>query len=208
MSREHHMGIIYCYHNKNNGKLYIGQTIHPDQRKRCHLSESKFGSDYYFHRAIRKHGFENFEYKILAEVDDPSQLTKLETHWITHYNTIWPNGYNQKMPDISMTEEIRQKISESQKKRLAARTPEQRKLENEKRSKSLMGHRQGDNQKRIVAEKLAKTYRVYKPDGTNEVITNLQKFSRENNLDQGNLLTTSKYTTRFHKGYRVERITK
>jgi group I intron endonuclease len=201
------MGIIYCYHNKTNGKRYIGQTIHPDQRKRCHLSESKFGSDYYFHRAIRKHGINKFDYTVLAETDNPAQLTELETHWITYHNTIWPNGYNQKMPDISMTEEIKRKISESQKKRMAARTSEQKKLENEKRSKSLMGHTQGDNQKRIVAEKLAKTYRVFNPDGSDTVITNLQKFARENNLDQGNLLGTARYTTRFHKGYRVSRIT-
>lgn len=202
------MGIIYSYYNKINGKRYIGQTFHPEQRRRSHLSESKLGSDYYFHRALRKHGMENFEYEILEETDDASEMTEREKFWVNHHNTIWPNGYNQKMPDISMTDEIRKKISESQKKRLASRTPEQRMRENERRSRSLMGHKQGDNQKRIVAEKLAKTYRVFKPDGTNEVITNLQKFSRDNGLDQGNLLNTTKYTTRFHKGYRVERITK
>ena len=51
-------GIIYCYHSPSN-KYYIGQTIHESKRRRQHIQLSNTGDNAYFHKAIRKHGFEN-----------------------------------------------------------------------------------------------------------------------------------------------------
>lgn len=92
------MGIIYSYKNLINGKMYIGQTINPRQRFNAHKS-SAFNEkdpeyDSIFHRAIRKYGYENFEYSILAESDSIDILNELEIYFIQKYNTQIPNGYN------------------------------------------------------------------------------------------------------------------
>lgn len=54
-------------------------------------------------------------------------------------------------------------------------------------SKSLIGRIQSDNQKKLVAEKLAKSYILTDPDGTIFNITNLSKFCKENGFDRGNM---------------------
>lgn len=59
-------GIIYKYTNKINGKVYIGQTIQPEKRKKQHM---KAESNMYFHRAVKKYGYENFTYEVLFSMD-------------------------------------------------------------------------------------------------------------------------------------------
>lgn len=55
------MGIIYKATNTKNNKSYIGQTIKKlDDRKRSHINRAKSGSEYYFHRSIRRYGEEFF----------------------------------------------------------------------------------------------------------------------------------------------------
>lgn len=93
------MGIIYAYINKINGKMYIGQTINPEKRYNAHKSNYQNPNnqeyDSLIHRAFRKYGFENFEYKILAKnIEDIEMLNKLEIFFIQNYNTQVPNGYN------------------------------------------------------------------------------------------------------------------
>ena len=92
------MGIIYCYTNIINQKKYIGQTINPEQRYAAHKSSAfnVSANDYnsIFHKAIRKYGYENFEYTILATTEDSEALNLLEEFFIEKYNTLVPNGYN------------------------------------------------------------------------------------------------------------------
>lgn len=93
------MSIIYSYTNKINNKIYIGQTTDPVRRKYNHEYASHYenAGDYNtpFHRAIRKYGFENFEYKVLAdEIDDKDLLNQLEKYYIKKFDSLVPNGYN------------------------------------------------------------------------------------------------------------------
>lgn len=93
------MGIIYCYTNLCNGKKYIGQTINPDQRKAQHYSSAFNPKDKDYeailHKAFRKYGYENFEYKILAQdIEDINILNSLEIYYIKYFNTKVPFGYN------------------------------------------------------------------------------------------------------------------
>ena len=58
-------GLIYEAINKVNNKKYIGQTkSRLCSRKGSHKTQSKNG-DTIFYRAIRKYGWENFEWKII-----------------------------------------------------------------------------------------------------------------------------------------------
>ena len=107
------MGIIYCYKNKTNGKRYIGQTINPQQRKSAHISDSTH-IDTKFYRAVRKYGWNNFEYEILAESEDRNELDKLEVDFIKSFNSI-ENGYNIRSggEHPTMGEETKKKLQQA-----------------------------------------------------------------------------------------------
>jgi len=195
------MGIIYCWTNKVTGKKYIGQTIRPEQRMANHKhSALVLGSDFYFHRSLRKRGVEGFDYEVLEETDN---LSERETFWIKYHNTVWPNGYNQMETSHVITDQMKKKISESQKLRMANRTPKQIKEWKEKQSKSLMGHVQPESQKQKVADKLAKQWQVTFPNGTTQIINNLTKFCRDEGLGTNgqSCLTRGSY-----KGYKAHKV--
>ena len=80
--------IIYKATNKVNGKVYIGQTINSlEERKRKHKSDSK-RIDIVFCRAIRKYGFDNFEWEILCRTNNRNKLNALEKFYIMCYRKI------------------------------------------------------------------------------------------------------------------------
>lgn len=85
------MGIVYCYTNKINSKKYIGQTLWEKQRYNQHKNCCE---DSLFHRAVKKYGFDNFDYEILFESDKVEDLNQKEMEYIKVFNTLAPNGYN------------------------------------------------------------------------------------------------------------------
>lgn len=93
---------IYKFTNKINGKTYIGQTNNIEKRKRGHKSDSfnkkSNGYNLPFHCAVRKYGWDNFEFEILEELDDSfgrEYLNEREIFFIAHYKSLTnQNGYN------------------------------------------------------------------------------------------------------------------
>lgn len=92
---------IYKYTNKINGHCYIGQSINLEKRQYCHKSSSfnANANDYnsQFHQAVRKYGWDNFAYEILAELTPEEYtaegLNTLERYFIKQYDS-FRNGYN------------------------------------------------------------------------------------------------------------------
>ena len=90
---------IYCFINKLNNKKYIGQSIHIEHRYNEHKTRhlNKTSSMYHsaFYQALRKYGFDNFDFIILDSNDNYTKedLNKLEIYYIKKYNTYY-NGYN------------------------------------------------------------------------------------------------------------------
>ena len=113
-------GIIYKATNKINGKMHIGRTIKSlFERTRGHISKSLNNSDgnIYFHNAIKKHGPENFEWKIIAKCNSLEELNAAEIEMIKKYDT-FENGYNltkggEGTVGYKLTEETKNKISEA-----------------------------------------------------------------------------------------------
>ena len=85
------MGCIYEYTHRENGKKYIGMTIDPIERNKNHQNASDPNS--VFHAAIRKYGFDAFNYHVIEWCDE-SYLGEREMYWISHYNTFKGDGYN------------------------------------------------------------------------------------------------------------------
>ena len=78
--------LIYEAYNIKNGKSYIGLTIHTlEKRKSQHIRSAKNGSKMHFHKAIRKHGPESFEWSVSLLCSDLKKLQSLEQLVISLY---------------------------------------------------------------------------------------------------------------------------
>jgi hypothetical protein len=75
----------------------------------------------------------------------------------------------------------------------------------EKIRQGNLGKKQTDNQKKIVAEKLAQTFIITDPNGKEFEIFNLNKWCRENNMDQGNMSKALNGNIKACKGYKIKR---
>ena len=112
---------IYVITNRDNGKIYVGQTCQGVlQRWHQHKSAARSGVDTYFYRAIRSHGEEAFSIEIVEEVETLEQANEAERQWIAVLESIDScKGYNGTHGgDGSMpTDLTRQKIGEKCKER-------------------------------------------------------------------------------------------
>lgn len=107
--------IIYEARNRNNNKVYIGQTVNSlKHRKYYHEYSAKHSSTIYFHRALMKYGFDAFEWSIIDTAKTRDELDSKEIEWIKKTNSNDKKyGFNilegGKSPRL--TNEIKKKIS-------------------------------------------------------------------------------------------------
>ena len=124
---------IYMVENRNTGQRYIGQSIHIYQRWKEHTNFPNMSMR--IDRAIKKHGADNFNLKVICELEqDDDLLNEMEKYYIWKFNTYQDkNHYNQtpggdfnpmKVPEIAKknseakkgkkpSEEIKKKMSEA-----------------------------------------------------------------------------------------------
>ncbi len=80
--------VAYLIRNLLNGKRYVGKTsgnsigIAIKRRWRSHLTEAKKGRGYLLHRAIRKHGAENFMIGAIGSSKTEAGAFAMERDWI------------------------------------------------------------------------------------------------------------------------------
>lgn len=133
------MAVIYKATNTVNGKEYIGFALDLERRKRAHYNRANRGDGEYFHNAIRKYGFDAFEWAVLKEeatLDD--EILLIEQHGT------YENGYNltkggEGKLGCEVTEETKQKISKARKKQVLTENQIRALRENAKRMKER-GH--------------------------------------------------------------------
>jgi group I intron endonuclease len=93
------MGYIYRIVCKENGKSYIGRTLHdPLKRWKQHVYKSnRNDSKTLLGYAIRKYGASAFEIETLCVVPDHA-LDNMECYYAEQYESyVWQGGYNQTM---------------------------------------------------------------------------------------------------------------
>lgn len=83
--------IVYIAVNRVNGKAYVGQTAYGFNHRR---SGHKNTLKQVFHNAIRKYGFENFDWAVLEHCETREDANQRERYWISTLGSVSPNGYN------------------------------------------------------------------------------------------------------------------
>lgn len=113
--------IIYKGTNKVNGKVYIGLTV---RTLKIRLMEHKYKSTVnpnYLYRAIRKYGWDSFDWEVIDTANSHEELNEKEKYWISfHCSNNNKYGYNETaggdgILGYSHSEETRQKMSASRK---------------------------------------------------------------------------------------------
>lgn len=141
-------GIIYKYTNRINGKVYIGQTINESVRKSSH---KHCNGKCYFHNAIQKYGYDNFNYEIIERLDE-QLLDEREIYWISFYKSNNSSfGYNltsggEGSRGRKLSEEHKQKLINSKKNKP---TPEETR---QRISEALKGRKHSEESKRKMSE--------------------------------------------------------
>ena len=112
---------IYKATNNITGESYIGYAVKGlKKRKSDHKTSAKNGNGCYFHNAIRKYGWDNFNWILLEKgITDFEILQELEIYWIEQFDT-FHNGYNLTKGGggslgFHHTKETRRKMSEDRK---------------------------------------------------------------------------------------------
>ena len=111
------------------GKKYVGITVATlEKRMSEHKREADNGRDYKFYRALRKYGFDSFQWEIVQRCESADSLKAAEVRWIATLNSKY-KGYNttfggQGAAGRRMNEKQRQEHSARQKRRFE--NPEQR----------------------------------------------------------------------------------
>lgn len=77
---------IYLITNTINGHKYVGRSVDITKRWSQHVYSSNREDGFYLHRAIKAHGVDKFEFKVLEEVENKADLEKREEFWYKQLN--------------------------------------------------------------------------------------------------------------------------
>ena len=118
MSSEIETYLVYLLTNLVNGKVYVGKTYRSaEYRWKSHVSAAKNGSEYYIHKAIRKHGDWSFTVSVLFEGLTEEEAARIEIEQIAHFRSSESDfGYNLTLGGEGQrpNEETRKKLSACQ----------------------------------------------------------------------------------------------
>ena len=183
---------IYIFTNKINGKQYVGKdiTLYKNQRKNHHFTDAYNPNrpDYNgkFHRAIRKYGKENWDYRrVFCDADD---IKDTEIHYIALLES-FGKGYNMTPGGdgwtlgMKLTEEHKKKIGDGNRgKKVSDKARENmskaqqgKKFSKERRAKHnkhLIGIPRTDETKRKISETKKKT-KAWNWKGGNDRLCNV-----------------------------------
>ena len=105
--------IVYIHKNKINGKVYVGITHYTNPEKRW-LNGYGYGRNCYFHAAINKYGWNNFEHIIIFKNISKELACKEEQLLIKRYKKrgICYNIANGGEGSVAMSKETIEKLKE------------------------------------------------------------------------------------------------
>ena len=167
---------VYCFINKTNNKKYVGITSNVDRRYRQHKSARNRCP--VFSSAIKKYGFDNFDFSILKFDLSKQEAESFEKQFILDFNTLVPNGYNRTEggnSSVSHSEETKKIISQKNKEYIA------------KNGSSFLGKKHSEESKKLIRESALNRIEFPKGDkhwnyGKKAKESTIQKMSISNSL--------------------------
>ena len=173
--------IVYKITNKINGKVYIGQTKFAIEKRFAEHCNWKCKS--LIHKAIQKHGKENFSLELLATCTDRDQLNDAEIYFVDYFQSLSPSGYNLEtggnaQKEVSKETKIKQsiahigqpgywtgkKLCKSHKEKLVAeRTGKKRKPHSEEHKAKLSAAHKGKKMSEEACIRMSKAHKGRAP---------------------------------------------
>lgn len=165
------MAAIYRILNTQTDSCYIGQTTDYKRRKREHLNELRNNrhSNDYLQNAFNKYGEQSFVFEQIEECSR-EQLNSREEYWLSIYGGCnSPKNYNLspaggcagaskatllKLKGRKVSDETKQKMSQSRKGKKLNLSDEQRKAIGERTRNNLSGKPRTEEYKKRLSEKL------------------------------------------------------
>ena len=172
------MHCVYMARNKINGKIYIGRTKDFNSRRKQHL---KCRGNGYFHQAIRKYGFNNFEWEILEGNISEKNIVSVEGRYIEKYKSdnreFGYNSQNVKDGVTTHSEETKIRMSKSHKDKKLSK-PHCKKISDSRKGMTFSE----EHRKNLSKSIKGKTKGKKKPDRTSEHIKNHIESRKRNQL--------------------------
>ena len=208
-------GIIYKATNKLNGKVYVGQTTFKlEDRIKEHIKSAKRRErKYYFHKAIRKYGEDNFIWEVIAECNSKEELNKTEIEMIRKYNA-FGTGYNLSIggegnSGLIHSAETRKKLSMYRGERGSFYGKHHTKEVIKRISESQKGIKGFNYGKYGQKSSIARRYIITTPEGKEFLVHGLADFCRNYKVEKlyhANLVKVANGERKHHKGYGCKRI--
>ncbi len=187
---------------------YIGKTIRSlKSRKTEHVNDALNNTDnFYFTRALKKYGVDNFDWDIIDECDDIDELNRLEVYYIGYYDT-YDNGYNltiggEGINGYEHTEEAKEKISQIHKGKPKSKEHRQKLSESEKgKMVSLKTRQRIAKATKAGKNPHAKSIMLIHPDDAEERFDCMMDAVRKYDLHSSGLTEAAQGKRKHEKGY-------
>lgn len=191
---------IYKIKNLCNEQFYIGSSNNLKKRKAGHFSELERNvhKNNHLQSSYNLYGKESFEFEVI-EYCESRHLIEREQYWIDQYDfNLLYNIRHTANSNLGLvtSEETKKKLRDfNLGKKLNTETCR-------KMSEYRTGRSRPDFARVKIANTLAKTYYFLSPGGQEVVITNLQKYCKENNLCTSHMNQVYHGKRKQHKGWK------
>lgn len=144
---------VYLITCRVNGKKYVGKTVY-SAKYRAFRHKLALESTMPLHRAIKAHGWDNFDLTVLYQGVDEKEISFVERGAIAAHNTYSPNGYNVTMGGDGRSGRV---VSEETKVRM--RAAQRGKIVSDKTRQKMSAARIGKRLSRETIEKMSASKR-------------------------------------------------
>ena len=145
-------GIIYEALCIVTNLRYVGQTVSTLKRRWSgHCRDAKMGIEWELAKAIREHGSDNFQLRIICECDSDVELNIAERKYIAEFKSVHPGGYNMTNGGEGPCELTRKLISKRTKEAMAKIDPAVREEQKQRQRQNMLGKKRSDEAKQNMS---------------------------------------------------------